>query len=97
MGTHVEPVQPGAGLGELPDHLGVCRMEQRFREVAPGDTGLIGDHDRRHAGPIQPPDGLRGAGQEADTADVIDIPHLLGEAAVAVDEDGGAVRHRGKV
>jgi hypothetical protein len=98
MGAHVEPVQPRAADGELTDQLGIDRVEDGFREVAAGDARLVSDHDGRHARRVQPADGVRGARQEPEAADVIDIPHLLGEAAVTVDEDGGAVvQHRGEV
>jgi hypothetical protein len=90
--AHVHAVEPRPGRAELVLHPRVGGVQGLLREVAARDAGLVGDHHRRHAGLVQATHRLRGARQEADPGRVVDVPHLLGEAAVPVHEDGGAWR-----
>jgi len=97
VGADVEAVQPRAPGGELALELRVDGVQHLLVEVALGDPGLVGGHHRGDGGLVEPANGGGGAREEADPAHVVDVADLLGEAAVAVDEHGGASGHRSAV
>jgi hypothetical protein len=63
------------------------------REVAAADAGLVRDHDDAVAGLAQRGHGLGGARQHAHLLGAAQVVDLADQHAVAVEEDGRALRH----
>src|SRR5215213_650679 len=61
--------------------------DQVLGKVTTRDAGLVRDQDRQPAIVIQDPDRLRRIRKHAKTRGVIDVPNLLGNRAIAIDEN----------
>ncbi len=81
-----------AGLGQFPFHPFVDIVQQRFREIAAGHAGLIGDDDHGYTRLIQAADGLGRKRKHTKTVEMIQVADFFGDGAITIKEDGGAER-----
>jgi len=88
--TIINRIEMRASLREFPFHTFVDILHQRFREITPGHTGLIGDHDHGHTRLIQAADGLGRKRKHTKTVEMIQVADFFGDGAVAIEEDGRA-------
>ena len=83
-----------ASLGQFPFHAFVNIVHQRFRKIAAGHAGLVGDHDDRHSCLIQTADGRGCKRKHTKTVEMIQVADFFGDGAVAIEEDSGAAGGR---
>jgi hypothetical protein len=60
-----------------------------LEKIAPADTGLVGNDDDGKAGVVQPPNGVRHAGEELGTGRIRQKIAVLDDGAVAIEEGSG--------
>jgi hypothetical protein len=87
VGTVVVGIDGGAGTGQLPVKVLVKLMQLPFTVQPPGDTCLVGNDDDQVSGPPEQPDRLRGAGDELEFRGPKNIPVILIDRAVPVQEN----------
>lgn len=93
VGAEVEPVDVRSGLGQLPKHLFMHRLQQGGGKIAARQARLVGHHHHRQPLTIEAGNGGPDAVQELKAADMIDIAHLLVNGAVTVEKDRRSQRH----
>src|SRR5436309_1180368 len=87
MRAVVNSVEPRAASREFLRELMVYELNQVLFEVAARDARLIRDEDGEPASFVDQLHGLRREGEDAVARGMIDVADLLGDRAVAVDED----------
>src|SRR5512132_3512455 len=65
--------------------------DQLLGEIPARYTRLIGDDDRQPAIIVQDPNRLRRIRKQTKARRVIDVPNLLGECSITIDEDCGSL------
>jgi hypothetical protein len=81
-----DSVDPGPFVGEhYPEPL-VNREDHFLFEISARDPSLIRYDCDPQSGPVQEPDGLRAAGKEPASRDVIDISHLFTNGSIPIEE-----------
>src|SRR5690606_3508287 len=88
MRTEVPPLDGGAGGCQLPSGLAVHRSDLFFGEQAPGDARLVGDDDACDAQVTELPQCVPDAGQQASLRGVAEIPRIIEQRPVAIEERG---------
>lgn len=86
VGTAIEGVHMGPKRLEVLLHPGMERRDGLFGVVAPGDPGLVGDHDHEPAQVVGQLDGLPGPVDPVEVLKAVDIPMIVIEDAVAVQK-----------
>ncbi len=79
-----------ASLGKFPFHPFVNIVHQRFRKIAAGNAGLVGDHDNRYSGLVQATDGRGCKRKHTKTVEMIQVADFFGDGAITIEENGGA-------
>lgn len=76
-----------AALREFPFHPFVDFVHQRFRKIAAGHAGLIGNHDDEHPCLVQAANSFWCQGKHTKTVEMIQVTNFFGDGAVAIEED----------
>ena len=102
-GTGARPPSDGAGRSRCrpgarprrPSPRATARVhlvDEGLGKVAAGDPGLVRHQDGEERAAVHQADRLHREGEEAEAREVVDVADLLGERAVAIDEDRPAPR-----
>jgi hypothetical protein len=87
MGTVIDAVEMGTLRFQEILHLVMDSMDQRFREITPCHSGLIGDNNCFEAILVDQSDRLRHAGKENKSFEMVQIPHLLIDRSVPIEKN----------
>ena len=79
-----------ASLTELLIEARLDRDVVGFRQHAARDARLIRDNDHRPPREVHLPNGARGVGEKRDVVRIFDVPNILHQRTIAVDEEGRA-------
>ena len=89
VGTIVIRVDARAARVEHRRHVPVQLLDDGLGEKSTRHARLIRDDDHGKAGLIEGADGVDGPREKRQVTDVAQVPDILDERAVAVEEDGG--------
>jgi hypothetical protein len=94
----INRVEARTGRLEFALHALVHFAHKRLRKITTSHTGLIGDDDHGQMRFVQATDGRAHKRKHTKSVDVIQVADLVGDGAVAVEENGrakglGGVRH----
>lgn len=87
MGTEKDPVNVSLLFSHPRDHEVVKSLHKIQGVIAPGHSGLIGDHKHEKPVTVEHPYGLRHPGKNSEPAHVVDVTHLLIDGPIPIDED----------
>ena len=93
MGTPVVAIQSGARFGQQLVQAILSAAIVVFGQQPAGNAGLVGDHYRQPAVPVQPLDSGSGSGQQPDLLGITQVSRVLDDGSVPIQKDG-AIKNR---